>query len=127
MTAEPDSPMNDRKLEQIIGNLLRIGVAFAVLLVAFGGAKHLYEHQREPQDRATFTGEPRELETLGGIARLAWQLNSLGLIQLGILVLVATPIARVVFSVYGFWLERDLLYVGITIIVLVLLLIGFLL
>ena len=49
-----------------------------------------------------------------------------GLIQLGILVLIATPIARVGFSIYGFWLERDRLYVAITWFVLLLLLVGFL-
>jgi uncharacterized membrane protein len=43
-------------------------------------------------------------------------------IQLGILVLIATPVARVLFSMLGFGLEKDWMYVGVTAIVLVLLL-----
>jgi uncharacterized membrane protein len=43
-------------------------------------------------------------------------------IQLGILVLIATPVARVLFSMLGFALERDWMYVVITAIVLALLL-----
>lgn len=66
------------------------------------------------------------MERVAGIVQLAWQQDSLGLIQLGILVLIATPIARVGFSIYGFWLERDRLYVAITWFVLLLLLVGFL-
>jgi uncharacterized membrane protein len=45
-----------------------------------------------------------------------------GWIQLGLLLLIATPIARVVFSVAGFILERDRLYVTFTLIVLAVLL-----
>jgi uncharacterized membrane protein len=44
-----------------------------------------------------------------------------GLIQLGLLLLIATPMARVAFSVIGFALEKDWFYVGITLLVLALL------
>jgi uncharacterized membrane protein len=43
-------------------------------------------------------------------------------IMLGLLLLVATPVARVVFSVAGFLRERDFLYVVLTLIVLAVLL-----
>jgi uncharacterized membrane protein len=49
-------------------------------------------------------------------------LNPLGLIQLGLLLLIATPVARVVFSVAGFAIERDWMYVVITLLVLLTLL-----
>jgi uncharacterized membrane protein len=45
-----------------------------------------------------------------------------GLIQLGLLVLILTPIGRVTFSVFAFVYQRDWMYVAITLIVLVLLL-----
>jgi uncharacterized membrane protein len=48
------------------------------------------------------------------------------LIQLGLLFLIATPIARVAFSIAGFAVERDWMYVGFTVIVLVILLYSFL-
>jgi len=41
-----------------------------------------------------------------------------GLIQLGLLLLLATPVARVAFSVVAFLLQRDRLYVLVTLIVL---------
>jgi uncharacterized membrane protein len=45
-------------------------------------------------------------------------LNSLSIIQLGILLLIATPVSRVIFSVIGFFFEKDYLYVIISLIVL---------
>jgi uncharacterized membrane protein len=44
------------------------------------------------------------------------------LIQLGLLLLIATPIFRVALSIVGFAIERDHLYVGFTAVVLVILL-----
>ena len=43
------------------------------------------------------------------------------LIQFGLLLLIATPIARVAFSVIAFAVERDRLYVAFTIVVLMVL------
>jgi uncharacterized membrane protein len=48
-----------------------------------------------------------------------------GLIQLGLLFLIATPIARVCLSVVGFSIERDRLYIVCTLIVLAILLYSF--
>jgi uncharacterized membrane protein len=48
-----------------------------------------------------------------------------GLIQLGLVLLVFTPIARVVFAIFGFARERDWMYVCISAIVLGVLLFGF--
>jgi uncharacterized membrane protein len=45
-----------------------------------------------------------------------------GIIQFGLLFLIATPIARVAFSVIAFALQRDRVYVSVTLIVLGLLL-----
>jgi uncharacterized membrane protein len=38
--------------------------------------------------------------------------------QLGLFLLIATPVARVVFSLLAFAIQRDHLYVGITLVVL---------
>lgn len=121
--AEPPR-MNDQRLETIIGRLLQVGVAIAAALVLVGGFMYLGEHRGAAIDRSKFQGEPLELESVVGIASLAVNGDAEGLIQLGILVLIATPIARVVFSVYAFGLERDRLYVVVTLIVLALLIVG---
>jgi uncharacterized membrane protein len=52
------------------------------------------------------------------IVHQAIGMHPLGLIQFGLILLIATPVARVVFSVLGFALERDWMYVLITILVL---------
>jgi uncharacterized membrane protein len=47
------------------------------------------------------------------------------LIQLGLLILVATPIARILFSIFGYLVEKDYLYVVITAVVLTIILWNF--
>jgi uncharacterized membrane protein len=47
------------------------------------------------------------------------------LIQLGLLLLIATPVARVVFTVFAFFMERDYTYVAVSLLVLGILLLGF--
>jgi uncharacterized membrane protein len=108
---------DDERIEGIIGNLLRSGVIAAAALVLAGGIVYLARHGSERPDYATFRGEPAWLTSLGGIVSAAVHLRGRGIIQLGLLVLIATPIARVAFSIFAFLEQRDLLYVGITLVV----------
>lgn len=73
-------------------------------------------------DFRIFHGESKELRSIPGILTYALSLDSRGIIQLGLLLLIATPVARVIFSVIAFALQRDLTYVIVTSIVLALLL-----
>src|ERR1700735_1401958 len=114
--------MTDDKLENIIGNLLRTGVLLAVTIVASGGTLYLIRHHAVFAKYSSFHGDQSNLRTLGGIWRSALRLNSDALIQLGLLVLIATPIARVALAAAGFYMERDRLYTGISLIVLAILL-----
>lgn len=54
----------------------------------------------------------------GGIVERAANQRGSGLIQLGLLFLLATPVARVLLSCVAFVLQRDWLYVGVTLVVL---------
>jgi uncharacterized membrane protein len=72
-------------------------------------------------DFAVFRGEPIDFRSVQGIIAHAAAGSGRGLIQLGLLVLIATPILRVLFSIVGFWRERDFAYVAITLAVLLLL------
>lgn len=112
----------DERSERTIGILLRTGVLIAAIVVLAGGVLYLVHYGRMPADYRHFRGEPADLRRVGGIFgdTLAW--HSRGLIQLGLLLLIATPVARVAFSVAAFALERDSKYVVITLIVLGLLL-----
>jgi uncharacterized membrane protein len=64
------------------------------------------------------------LKTLRGIYGSALKLSGRGIIQLGLLLLIATPVARVAFSVWGFAAEHDRMYVVFTLMVLAILLLS---
>lgn len=113
---------SDQRVEQIMGSLLRAGVIIAAAIVLVGGIVFLVRHGDEPIDYATFHGQPPAFCSVPGIISQTMTFSGRALIQLGLLALVGTPIARVVFSVYAFGRERDWLYVAITLVVLVVLL-----
>jgi uncharacterized membrane protein len=112
----------DQYVEELIGNLLQTGVIVASAVVILGGGVYLFHHGLSAPQYHVFMGEPTDLRTLSGIVRDVLALRGRGIIQLGLLLLIATPIARVAFSVVAFALERDRLYVVVTLIVLAILL-----
>jgi uncharacterized membrane protein len=123
MSAGPGG-WTDQKVDQVIGNLLRAGVLLAAVVTGAGGVLYLVRHGGESADHRVFKGEPADLRAPAGIVGDALALRALGLIQLGLLLLVATPVARVVFSVYAFLRQRDWTYVVVTLIVLTVLLLS---
>jgi uncharacterized membrane protein len=108
----------NQRMDEIIGTLLRTGVILAALLVFAGGVVYLTRHRVPPTNYHVFQGEPAELRTISGIFHEAFAFSGRGLIQLGLLMLIATPIARVVFSVFAFLYQRDWMYVVVTLFVL---------
>lgn len=116
-----ESARTDQRIDELMGLLLRSGVILAACIVLVGGVIYLTRHVR-PSDYRVFEGEPENLRTISGIFSEAMALHGRGLIQLGLLVLIATPISRVTFSVLAFVYQRDRKYVVFTLIVLGLLL-----
>jgi uncharacterized membrane protein len=110
----------------VLGNLLRWGVLISAAVVAAGGCVYLARHAHEPADYRMFRGEPSEFRTIPGVFQSVRNGRGRGLIQLGLLLLIATPIVRVFLSIVGFAIERDRLYVVFTVIVLIVLLYSFL-
>lgn len=107
----------DQRLEIILGNLLRAGVLLSALVVLTGASIYLVRHGHEPMNFRVFRGEPADLRGARGIIRDTLALRGRGIIQLGLLLLIATPVARVAFSIFGFAEERDGMYVVFTLIV----------
>jgi len=105
---------SDERVDALLGGLLRTGVLLAAAIVALGGALYLAKYGASTPDYGVFRGEPADLRSVGGIVRAALELRGRGLIQLGLLVLIATPVARVGFSMYAFFRQRDWKYVVIT-------------
>ncbi len=116
----------DERMDAVISILLATGVGLAALVVLIGGALYLARHGGEMPQYGVFQGEPSDLRTIPGVMGAALSLSGRGIIQLGILLLIATPIARVVFSVAAFAAQRDRLYVVVTLIVLAILVVNLL-
>jgi uncharacterized membrane protein len=114
--------ITDARIDEIIGNLLRVGVVVSSLIVLIGGGLYLTNHGTELPNYHIFRGEPSELRSIPGIIQKASSFSGRGVIQFGMLLLIATPVMRVAFTVASFLAQRDKVYVGVTLIVLAVLL-----
>jgi uncharacterized membrane protein len=112
---------SDDQFDAVLAHVLRGGVLLSASIVACGGALFLARHGMQRPEYHVFRGESSTLRAIVGIVTEAITLGGRGLIQLGLLFLIATPIARVVLSVVGFARQRDWLYVLVTLTVLTLL------
>jgi len=108
----------DEQMEQVVSTLLRNGVVIAALVVLVGGVWYLIRFGSTMPNYAVFRGEPADLRSVPGIVRDVLSLQIRGLIQLGLLLLIATPVTRVAFSILAFALQGDRTYVVVTLIVL---------
>jgi uncharacterized membrane protein len=108
----------DQRIEHSLGHLLRYGVILSATVVFLGGIAYLRERGDGQPRQQVFHGEPEELRHPHSIIEGALAFQSRSLIQLGLLLLIATPVARVVFSAIAFLLQGDRLYVVVTLFVL---------
>jgi uncharacterized membrane protein len=112
----------DERIETIVAVLLRTGVMAAAAVVLGGAVLFLVRHGLERPDYAVFHGETSDLRSVRGILAAVTGGRARAIIQLGLLLLIATPVVRVGFSVLGFALEGDRAYVFMTLLVLAILL-----
>ncbi len=120
------TPVDDQDLQRMLGQLLRAGVLVSAAIVILGTIVSLAGRGLALPPPHVFRGEPSALRRLGPIVREALALRGPGLIQLGLVLLMATPVARVVLALAGFVLQRDRIYVIATLLVLATLLYGLL-
>jgi uncharacterized membrane protein len=109
---------NDDEMRTLMGSLLRLGVVSSAAIVMFGGILFFIQHPKVTFDFNSFKNEPARLKQITSIVKGTLELKSRAVIQSGILLLIATPLARVLFALVGFLLEKDWIYAGITFIVL---------
>ena len=117
---------DDAQMEVAMGRLLQTGVLLASAVVLTGGVLYLRAQHGAVPNYRSFSSEPANLRQLSEMGHGIATGDPATIIQLGILLLIATPIARVSFSIVGFSIERDYLYVSFTVIVLLVLLYSFL-
>jgi uncharacterized membrane protein len=115
----------DKDIEIMMGNLLRFGVLLSAVIVLTGAVIYIWKHGGESMYYTTFSGEPKRLTEIGSIWQTAMKGSGRAIIQLGLLVLIATPIARILFSIVGFIIEKDILYTLITLFVLAVIIFSF--
>lgn len=109
----------DRDIELFIGQVLRIGVITASCIALLGGILYLVQQGAASiPEYSVFKGEGADYTSFRGIFHGVATGNATEIIQLGVLVLLATPILRIFFSLIAFAIEKDKLYVVITMIVL---------
>lgn len=102
--------LTDEKLEVLIGRMLQTGVLLAAAIVLAGGIMYLLGTAGPRPDYSHFTGVAQHLRTPSGMWHGMLRGDADSVIQLGLLVLIATPVFRVIFAGAGFLLERDQLY-----------------
>lgn len=115
----------DVDLNRSVGNLLRLGVILSVVISLIGFIKLFLEGFKMPKNYAL-------LET-GSSSEKVWTQfwdslckgQGMAIIQLGILVLIFTPLMRIVFALIGYLKEKDYIYVVISSIVLAIMAISF--
>lgn len=116
-----------RSMNNILGLVLRSGVVFSGLVIAIGTGLFIANHSMD--DTSSFLVYNPAIvphgnfpASLSAIAAGIVSLDPASIIQLGFLILLATPVARVALSLFLFAAEKDRLYVYITATVLVILL-----
>jgi len=124
----PQAPVpttaEDTAVERLVSIVLRGGVLAAAAVTASGGALYLARHGGEPINYTAFNGEPASLRGLAGIVQGAMGGRAEWIIAAGLLLLIATPIARVAVLLMVFIRERDRLYVAVSTVVLAVLLLS---
>jgi uncharacterized membrane protein len=123
VSAPPRGTM-DPRVQVAVGNLLRTGVLLAVAVVLLGGVLYLLRHGLAVPSYHVFHVEPRVLRHPAGLVRDALAGRGRSIVQLGLILLVATPVARVAMTAVAFALERDRIYVVVALFVLALLLLS---
>ncbi|MDZ8242302.1 MAG: DUF1634 domain-containing protein [Nostoc sp. ChiQUE01a] len=116
---------SEQQLEYLLSNLLKYGVLIASAVVLLGGILYLIHHGGEPARYQFFRGEPLQFRSPAGVVEAVLSgsdayggLRLRGIIQLGLLLLIATPILRVIISLLAFLLKREFIYVIVTLLVL---------
>src|SRR6185312_640082 len=117
-------PWTEEEIDRRMGRLLKARVFIAAGVMLAGGIVYLFVERQPPPDYTEFHSDAAVLGSISHIFRLALRGNAAAIIQIGTLLMIATPVARVAFAAYAYLRSHDRMYVVISSIVLVLLLYG---
>lgn len=111
-------------MQLLLGRVLRAGTIISVSIVFIGGIIYISRHGQTIADYTVFRPIPDFVKHAGSLVGGAFALKGQAIVQLGIILLIATPILRVIFSTIGFVLEKDYMYTGISLLVLLIIFIS---
>ncbi|RZK87166.1 MAG: DUF1634 domain-containing protein [Pedobacter sp.] len=118
MDTNKQENLNDKDIQVILGTLLRAGVIISMSIVLIGGAIFLIHNKGGITDYKVFKPELAKFSSIAEIFKGVLTFHGDAIVQFGILMLIFTPIARIVFAIFSFLIERDYLYVLIGFIIL---------
>lgn len=118
MSTAKKENINDKDIQVVLGTLLRAGVIISMSIVLIGGIVFLIHNKGIITDYKVFKPELSKFSSIAAIFRGLSTFHGDAIVQFGILMLIFTPIARIVFAIFSFFLERDYLYVLIGFIIL---------
>jgi uncharacterized membrane protein len=110
-----------RPMELWISRVLLGGVILSAMIILAGLALFLAKGTASDESLTSLVNQQKTAADFGAILRGIGRADGKSLIQLGLFVLILTPISRVAMSVFFFLRERDRVFVAITAVVLLVL------
>lgn len=103
--------MRDSTLDLILSRVLMWGMILAIVTTVIGGVLLLRQQGTDIVNHSIFKGEPADLTHVSTIILEAFRGDALSIIQLGLLLMIITPVARILSCLIIFAYQRDRLYV----------------
>ncbi|KQT33114.1 hypothetical protein ASG22_18000 [Chryseobacterium sp. Leaf405] len=115
----------DADLNRSVGNLLRLGVILSVITSLVGFIKLFTEGFKMPKKYKLLDMGTSSEKVWGHFWDTLCKGEGMAIIQLGILLLIFTPLMRIIFALIGYLKEKDYVYVVISSIVLAIMAVSF--
>jgi uncharacterized membrane protein len=115
----------DADLNRSVGNLLRLGVILSVITSLVGFIKLFTEGFKMPKKYKLLDMGTSSEKVWGHFWDSLCKGEGMAIIQLGILLLIFTPLMRIIFALIGYLKEKDYVYVVISSIVLAIMAVSF--
>ncbi|HUX87554.1 MAG TPA: DUF1634 domain-containing protein, partial [Chloroflexota bacterium] len=110
------------QLETIVSLVLRFGVLLSLGVIAIGTILLFFV---DPANAVVPTSGTPTPQNPADVLAAVGQLQPTAVIQVGLMLLIATPVIRVAVSVFAFLIEEDFVYTLVTLFVLSVLLLSF--
>jgi len=114
----------ERAIEIKIALVLASGVVISCLVVAFGAVLFLMHHGQDQMHFHVFKGEPLYLSNLPLLLRALTEGKAIAIVQTGLLILIVTPLVRVLLTFLMFVRLKDAKFACISLLVSLILLVA---